>query len=149
MNMKVYDNLSDIIEEPVADGQLYIYVIENFPAGNIKIGKSTNVKQRFVSLSGSNGGGSKIARVAVSPVTYLYSMEKTAHIHFHSSRIAGTEWFDGEQVSFEDAVTYIDGLFDSKGYDVCNNTRREFVAKHSGTYLSKSVDDDENIVEES
>lgn len=126
LRLNIYTDIKQVNEEAVTDGQLYIYVLENHPQNNIKIGKSSNVKQRFKSLSGSNGGGNKIVRMAVSPVTYLYSMEKTAHCHFDRARISGTEWFDGTKVSFEEAVNFIDELFNSESYERVNEIRKNF-----------------------
>ena len=65
--MNIYMNLSDIQETVADENQLYIYVLQNYPQGNIKIGRTTNPAQRFRSLSGSNNGGNKILRVAISP----------------------------------------------------------------------------------
>lgn len=124
--MNIYADMKQVTEEAVQDGQLYIYVLENYPQGNIKIGKSSNVKQRFKSLSGSNGGGNKIVRFAVSPVTYLYSLEKTAHCHFHRARISGTEWFSGEKLTFEEVVGFLDELFNSSSYEKANEIRKNF-----------------------
>lgn len=129
--MNVYTDISHISELAVSDGQLYIYVIENYPQKNIKIGKSSNPKQRFQSLSGSNSGGNTLVRFAVSPITYLYSLEKTMHNHFHSFRIDGTEWFDGNKVTFEEAVDYLNMLFQQPSYERCNLIRKEFIEKHS------------------
>jgi hypothetical protein len=124
--MNIYTDISQVTEEPVVDGLLYIYVLENYPQGNIKIGKSSNVKQRFKSLSGSNGGGNKIVRCAVSPVTYLYSLEKTAHCHFHRARIEGTEWFAGDKITFDEVVDFFEEIFKSDSYERANEIRKNF-----------------------
>ena len=110
------------------DGQLYIYVILN-SAGNVKIGKTTNVQQRLQSLSGSNGGGAKISAIYCSPSTWIQSIEDTCHNHYHFARINGTEWFDGNKVDFKEVVEYVDGLFHSKGYETCNELRRKLMEK--------------------
>lgn len=127
--MVIYTDISDIKEPPVTDGQLYIYVLENQPGNNIKVGKTTNLKQRFRSLSGSNGGGNKIVRIAVSPVTYLYSIEKTVHNHFDLYRIPNTEWFNGERLTFDEVVGFVDSLFNHKSYEHVNNVRKNFVLR--------------------
>lgn len=137
--MNIYTDISQIMEPPVSDGQLYIYVIENYPDGNIKIGKTTNLKQRFKSLSGSNGGGNHIVKIAVSPVTYLYSIEKTAHTHFNSYRIPDTEWFHGKDLTFDDVVMYIDSLFNHKSYEHVNSVRKNFVLKRLERGMSYDV----------
>ena len=126
--MNVYMNLSDIRETIADENQLYIYVLQNYPQGNIKIGRTTNPAQRFRSLSGSNNGGNKILRVAISPMTYLYSIETTCHTHFDRNRIPNTEYF--EKLSFEEVVQYIDDIFNSKGYVNCNQVRKEFYEKN-------------------
>ena len=48
--MKVYNDITHVNEPLLEDGQLYIYVVENYPQGYIKIGKSTNIQQRLKSL---------------------------------------------------------------------------------------------------
>ena len=119
------ENIKLLKSVPVLeDGQLYIYVMLNSPQGNIKIGRTTNIIQRLVSLSGSNGGSNKISKIYVSPPTYLYSIETTCHNHYHFARISGTEWFDGNKVDFMEVVNYVDGLFHSKGFEVCNELRK-------------------------
>ena len=110
------------------DGQIYIYVILN-SVGNVKIGKTTNIMQRLQSLSGSNGGGSKISKAYCSPATWIQSIEETCHNHYHFARITGTEWFDGNKVDFKEVVEYVDGLFHSKGYETCNELRRKLMEK--------------------
>lgn len=108
------------------DEQLYIYVMLN-TLNNVKIGKTTNIIQRLKSLSGSNGGGSKITALYCSPATYLYSIEGTCHNHYHYARISGTEWFDGTKVDFKEVVKYVDELFHSKGFETCNELRRMII----------------------
>jgi hypothetical protein len=115
--------------EVLEDGQNYIYVIENYPAKNIKIGKTGNVMQRYKSLSGSNGGGNRILRMYCSPATWIPTMEQTCHNHYHFARISGTEWFDGSKVSFDDVVDYVNGLFFAKSYKTCNELRRKLIEK--------------------
>ena len=87
------ENMNLLKSIPVLeDGQLCIYVILN-TSGNVKIGKTTNIQQRLQSLSGSNGGGSKISAIYCSPSTWIQSIETTCHNHYHFARIQGTEWF--------------------------------------------------------
>lgn len=138
--MIVYNDISDV-DLPILEDQLYIYVLENSPQGNIKIGRTTNIKQRLHSLSGSNSGGNHISRIAVSKPTYLYSLETTAHTHYHRYRIDGTEWFDGKYVTFDEVVNYINSLFDQKGYNLCNETRRKFNEERNIKYNERSIND--------
>lgn len=123
------DNIVLLKEVPVLeDGQIYIYVILN-STGNVKIGKTTNIQQRLTSLSGSNGGGAKISALYCSPATWIHGIEETCHNHYHFARIIGTEWFDGNKVYFEEVVKYVDGLFHTKGYEICNELRRDLAIK--------------------
>lgn len=108
------------------DGQIYIYVMLN-TIGNIKIGKTTDISQRLKSLSGSNGGGSKIIALYCSPSTWMQSMETTCHNHYHFARISGTEWFDGTKVDFKEVVEYVDGLFHTANFQTCNELRRKVI----------------------
>ena len=108
------------------DGQIYIYVMLN-TTGNVKIGKTTNIQQRLQSLSGSNGGGSKILALYCSPPTWMQSMETTCHNHYHFARIQGTEWFDGTKVNFKEIVDYVDGLFHTEKFKTCNELRRKVI----------------------
>ena len=135
--MQVFNNIHDVNVEAISDGQLYIYVVENNPQGNIKIGRSRNPKQRLQSLSGSNSGGNKIGRCAISDVTYLYVLEQMAHDHFEKFRISGTEWFDGEQMTFEDAINFVESLFHREDYEHCNAVRKK--AYEMGIYTNRSV----------
>ncbi len=125
--MRVYNNVKLVNEPILAKGQLYIYVMEN-ELGNIKIGISTNMQQRIQSLSGSNSGGYALVKCAVSEATYLYSIEKCAHIHFHKHRLGNTEWFNGNDMTFDEAVDYLDSLFASSSYQLCNDTRKNYLA---------------------
>ena len=107
------------------DGQVYIYVLLN-SAGNIKIGKTTNLEQRIQSLSGSNGAGNRIVKWYCSPATWLHNIEKSVHEHFNYARLSG-EWFDGTKVLFDEAVEYMESLFMSKDYERCNELRRKII----------------------
>ena len=126
--MKTFNTISEVDLPAIADGQLYIYVLENSPQGNIKIGRTSDIQQRLTSLSGSNSGGNHITKIAVSNVTYLYTLERIAHMHFQEHRIEGTEWFDGSKISFDEVVKYIDSLFDGEEYELCNETRKTFLS---------------------
>lgn len=119
--MKIYNNIKHITEQKLEDNQYYIYVIEN-TAKNIKIGITKNISQRTMSLSGSNGGGNKPIRCAVSEPTYLKTLEKTIHSYFNKYRISGTEWF--KDISFEEVIEYVDKLFTSNEYQTCNEIRK-------------------------
>ena len=113
-------------QETENDRQYYIYVLQNYPQGNIKIGRTRNPKQRLTSLSGSNNGGNKIIRFAISPMTYLANMEKTLHNHYNYARIDGTEYFDGNKITFEEITKYIDDIFNSSSYPVLNELRSHY-----------------------
>ena len=121
MEMKHYTNTSQITEPKLDDIQYYLYVIENDTLA-IKIGISHDVSQRVLSLSNSNCGGAKILRVAVSPPTYLRTMEGIVHQKFSDYRVPNTEWFRG--VTYETVVEYIESLFNQKNYNDLNETRK-------------------------
>lgn len=117
-------NKKELEKIPVLeDGQIYIYVLLN-SAGSIKIGKTTNLPNRIQSLSGSNAAGEYIVDWYCSPATWLHNIEKIAHDHFRYARMSG-EWFDGTKVQFNEAVRYIQTLFESKDYARCNELRRK------------------------
>ena len=122
--MNIYNDTNHIREGIAEYGQLYIYAIENFPQGNIKIGRTTNPRQRFSSLSGSNNGGNIIKRVAISPMTYLYSIEEQLHNHYARYRLNNTEYFSN--ITFDEVVAYIDQIFDNPSYESLNNIRKKF-----------------------
>ena len=126
--MKVYNDITHVNEPLLEDCQLYIYVVENYPQGYIKIGKSTNIQQRLKSLSGSNGGGNKLVKVAISNPTYLYTLERIAHDYFDKYRIKNTEWF--KDITFEEAIEFIDSQFNSSSYNICNESRKMHYLKH-------------------
>lgn len=130
--MKIYNskNVMELKELPVLDnGTYYIYVMLNSPQENIKIGITTNILQRLQSLSGSNSGGNKIVKLAVSEPTYVASAEKAFHNHYDRYRIPNTEWFDGNKLNFEDVVDFIDKQFQMKSYETCNRLRKELYEK--------------------
>lgn len=123
-------NIMQLKELPVLDnGSYYIYVMLNYPQGNIKIGITTNIVQRLQSLSGSNGGGNHIIKLYVSPSTYVSSIEKTCHNHYDWYRIKGTEWFDGDKLNFDEVVEYVDSLFRTESFKICNELRKEQAEK--------------------
>ena len=122
--MFIYNNIKEINLLKLEEKQFYIYVIKNEPQGNIKIGISSNIKQRMKSLSGSNNGGNKIVKIAVSEPTYLYTLEQIIHNHFSKYRIQNTEWF--YDLEFSDVTNYIDKLFESDEYKKLNKIREGF-----------------------
>ena len=123
-------NILELKEVPVLDnGEIYIYVMLNYPQGNIKIGQTTNIVQRLQSLSGSNNGGNRIVKLYLSPSTYVKSTEKAFHNHYDRYRIPNTEWFDGNKLNFEDVVNFIDKQFQMKSYETCNKLRKELYEK--------------------
>ena len=128
--MRVFQNVNGVVLPDLTDGQYYIYVLENAPQGNIKIGRSQHIRQRLQSLSGSNSGGNQIVRCAVSDPTYLYSLESLLHLHYQAFRISGTEWFCGKDLCFDDVVAYVDQLFQSRSYALCNEVRRQYTMQY-------------------
>lgn len=127
--MKIYDktNIQSLRQIPILDNtQLYLYVILSSNK-NIKIGRTTNIIQRIKSLSGSNAAGERISKFALSSPTYVLTIEETCHTHFNYCRIQGTEWFDGNKVTFEKVCDYVDSLFQSKGYETCNELRKKLL----------------------
>lgn len=121
-------NISMLKDIPVLDdGQIYIYVMLNYPQGNIKIGKTTNIQQRLQSLSGSNGGGSRIIKLYCSPATWVQSVETSLHGYYHKYRIDGTEWF--KDLDFNDVVIFVNSLFYMKSYNTCNEIRKQIIEK--------------------
>ena len=123
-------NVSKLKEiQKLDNGQIYIYVMLNYPKGDIKIGKTTDIQQRLISLSGSNGGGNKIIKVFCSPATWIHSIETTCHNHYHFARISGTEWFDGNKLNYDEVVEFVNGLFYTRGYNTCNELRKNMMEK--------------------
>lgn len=137
--MRVFNDITAVNMPILEEGQVYIYVLENQPQGNIKIGRTRNIKQRLRALSGSNTGGNSIVRCAVSEATWLYTLEGIAHRKFEEYRINGTEWFSGVGFSFEEACAFIDSLFQEHDYGLCNKTREGFVKQHG---IVKEDEDD-------
>jgi len=122
-------NLKDF---PILDnGCIFIYVMLN-SMGRVKIGKSTNMQQRYQSLGGSNSQGvADITKVFVSEPTYLYTIETIMHDKFDKYRIPNTEWFyDTNELSGEDLFIKVcetlQLLFSSTDYKKCNEIRKEF-----------------------
>ncbi|MEE3344552.1 MAG: GIY-YIG nuclease family protein [Bacilli bacterium] len=128
-NMRVYNDIRMITLPKLEDLQYYIYAIEN-EVGYVKIGISKDVSQRISSLSGSNGGGNKIIRVAISNPTYLKTLEGSFHTIFSRYRINGTEWFKG--ITFDEILTKMNETFNSDSYFRCNEMR-----KQAGGYNSR------------
>lgn len=127
IDIRTGTNIKDypILEEP----KLYIYIMLN-NVGKIKIGKTRNIYQRYMSLCGSNGQGNIITKLYCSPSSYLYTLESIMHTKFDKYRIPKTEWFyddfdpSGENL-FNLAVRQLKLLFSSVGYEKCNNLRRK------------------------
>lgn len=115
-----------ILEEPL----LRIYIFLN-SEGRIKIGKTKNIHQRYLSLCGSNSQGISITSCITSPSTYLYTLETIMHDKFDKYRIPNTEWFynkaepSGKKL-FEAACEELKLLFSSTDYKRCNKIRKDF-----------------------
>lgn len=128
--IKVYTDLS-LVKEPILEkGENYIYILQNYPQGYIKIGITHNIQQRLNALSGSNGGGNIIVKCAISPSTYLYSIEKLMHSKFEKYRVKGTEWFFGKDLTFDDVYKTLEKIFNESDYEKCNRVRKTFIEKH-------------------
>lgn len=118
-----------ILEEP----KTYIYIMLN-DVGKVKIGKTKNIYQRYLSLCGSNGQGIEINKICCSPSTYLHTLENIMHSRFNKYRIQNTEWFynkndtTGEKL-FASAVEELRLLFSSTEYKKCNKVRKELYEK--------------------
>ena len=127
-NVRIYDNIKMVNLPKIEDIQYYIYAIEN-ELGYVKIGISQDITQRVRSLSGSNTGGNKIIRIAVSNPTYLKTLENTFHSMFNNYRIANTEWFKG--ITFEEIIIKMNETFNSDSYFKCNEMRKQAGGYHS------------------
>ena len=127
-NMRIYNDIRMISLPKIEDIQYYIYAIEN-ELGYVKIGISQDITQRVRSLSGSNTGGNKIIRIAVSNPTYLKTLENTFHSMFNNYRIANTEWFKG--ITFEKIIIKMNETFNSDSYFKCNEMRKQAGGYHS------------------
>lgn len=122
--MHMYNSVEDVRLPKLDDGEYYLYVLKNSPQGNIKIGRTKDIMTRLKSLSGSNTGGNILVKIAVSDPTYLYTLEGLLHLEFKNYRIPGTEWFTN--LDFSRVCDYINQLFSSSGYHVCNKVRKTF-----------------------
>lgn len=126
-------NLSDIevLEEPM----MYIYVM-NTETGKIKIGKTTNIKQRFNSLSGSNSQGNPITAVYCSKPTSLYTIERLMHDKFAKYRLGeNTEWFEDKNDTshtklFYQACEELATIFAVPNFKKLNDLRLQYSKKH-------------------
>ena len=112
------------------DNQIYIYVMVN-EIDKIKIGITKNIHQRYSTLCGSNSQGVAITSVYCSPATYLYSLEKIMHQKYAKYRITGTEWFYGDDLTYEEVVKELEGIFHSESYETANENRRRYICKVS------------------
>lgn len=111
------------------EGRAYIYILLN-DAGKIKIGKTRNIFQRYMSLCGSNGAGNSITQVYVSPVSYVPTLEYVMHNKFVQYRIHGTEWFfnpndNTGNTLFETAIKELQTILSSKSYQHCDQLRKQ------------------------
>lgn len=126
----------DLKDFPILeDNRLYIYIMLN-DAGKCKIGKTTNIQQRYQSLCGSNSQGNQIVSCLVSPSTYLYTLENIMHDKFKKYRIPKTEWFYNENdpiggTLFKNACEELRLLFSSASYKKCNEVRKNMSKKDS------------------
>lgn len=127
-DVRIYDNIKMVNLPKIEDIQYYIYAIEN-ELGYVKIGISQDITQRVRSLSGSNTGGNKIIRIAVSNPTYLKTLENTFHSMFNNYRIANTEWFKG--ITFDEIIIKMNETFNSDSYFKCNEMRKQAGGYHS------------------
>ena len=123
----------DLKEYPILeDGSIYIYIMLN-DAGRIKIGKTTNIQQRYQSLCGSNSAGMKLINVCCSPPTYLHTIETIMHDKFKKYRIPNTEWFYDDknvgELTFKNVVRELHALFSSSDYNTCNEVRKSLIEK--------------------
>ena len=109
-----------------------IYALHN-TSGYIKIGVTTDFKQRLQSLQESNGGGSKIDRFWVSKPTLLYSLERVMHEYYKENRIEGTEWF--ENLNFEEVVFKIEQLMNTDSFKRCEETRRQYYKEKASGHV--------------
>lgn len=149
--MKIYNskNITELKKLPILeDGSIYVYCMLNSPAHNIKIGITTNIVQRLQSLSGSNGGGNHIVKLAVSNPTFCASAEKAFHEKYARFRIEGTEWFDGSKVTFEEVVSEMEHQFNTKSYVVCNKLRKELAEKRIREEKEKQKIEEEQLKQE-
>lgn len=123
------ERLQELKTIPVLDnGQVYIYIMLN-EAGKLKVGQTTNIYQRYLALCGSNSQGIDIVRIFCSEPTYLFSLEQVMHNKFNKYRIKNTEWFYGEDLTFEHMVEVLDSLFSSAEYVKCNELRKSMTVK--------------------
>ena len=110
--------------KPLQKPQVYIYILIN-ESGLIKIGKTSNIKQRIQSLSGSNGRGDQIVDAYCSGPTYLYTLEKIMHSIYKENRIIGTEWF--KDLDYDVVCNQLNLLIESDSYKKCNEIRKKFI----------------------
>lgn len=140
-------NISELKNIPILDdGQIYLYVMLNYPQNNIKIGITTNIIQRLQSLSGSNSGGNKIIKLWLSDPTYVLSSENAFHNHYDIYRIPNTEWFDGRKLKFEDVVKYIEEQFNKDSYKKCNKLRKELYEKECKNKSENNIEKEEQLL---
>ena len=61
--------------------------------------------------------------------TYLYTLEGILHNRFKKYRIEGTEWFLGEEITFEEVCNEVEKLFHADEYKKCNELRKYYTEK--------------------
>ena len=110
--------LKSITETQLTDGRYYVYILENYPQKNIKVGITKNPKQRFKSLGSSNGGGNKISRIAISEPTYMRKLESIMHDTLSKYRVPNTEWFSG--IGYHEAVQILISYLSTDIYKAYN-----------------------------
>lgn len=137
----------DLREYPILDdGSIYVYIMVN-DAGRIKIGKTTNIQQRYQSLCGSNSAGMEITHVCCSPSTYLHTIETIMHDKFKKYRIPSTEWFYDEnnsgELTFKNVVRELHSLFSSSEYQKCNDVRKKIVESKRNKEVKDIANDNE------
>jgi predicted GIY-YIG superfamily endonuclease len=120
----------EILEEPM----MYIYIM-NTESGKVKIGKTTNIQQRYQSLSGSNSQGNPITAVYCSGPTSLYTIERLMHDKFAEYRLGeNTEWFEDENDKtrtklFNQACNELIKIFEAPNFDKLNELRLQYSKK--------------------
>lgn len=110
----------------------YVYVIDN--GENIKVGSTTNLYDRMVSLSNSNGGGFTIKALYYSPANYIYkTLEKAMHLKLKDYQLVG-EWFNG--IPFIDVCNILNDFVNSASFKRCDAIRKHYnsVKLHNTTF---------------
>lgn len=135
-------NIPDL--PPLKDGRIYNYILL-FDSGNLKIGISTDVKQRIKQLSNSNSGGFKLINYNITPPNYIAStLEKYLHYIFREYKVEG-EFF--KDLDFNEVCKKCDEIMHSDEFVRCNEIRKDFIKtaydSHSFDILSENNHDKE------